>query len=114
MNGFNYIYELGLNNQLILTTDEFGSVYMKRDGKESVHNFPYEVYFNPQGNLSKQMLCEMLMFSIPEKKNLSMTSCQTNEKGIRFLIKKIVSDYKLLPGFSLDFETMKSLNLSTN
>lgn len=108
MNGFNYIYELGLKNQLTLNTKEFGTVYIKRDGNEDVNRFPYEVYFNTHGNISKQMLCEFFIFSIPEKKFLSMTSCQTNEKGVRYLIKKIVSDCKIIPGFSLDFEMAKN------
>lgn len=111
MNGLNYLYELGLKNQLFLTTEELGTVYIKRDGKEGVNRFPYEVYCNSHDNLSKQVLCETLMFSIPEKNYLGRCSCQTNEKGVRSLIKKIISDYKIIPGFSLDFETVKSIDL---
>ena len=111
MNGFNYLYELGLKNKLFLTTEELGTVYIKRDGKEGVNRFPYEVYFSSHDNLSKQFLCETFMFSIPEKNYLGRCSCQTNEKGIRSLIKKITSDYKIIPGFSLDFETVKSIDL---
>lgn len=114
MNELNYLYELGLKNQLILNTEELGTVYVKRDGKECVHTFPYEVYFNTHGSVAKQLLCEFLIFYIPEKKFLSTTSCQTNDKGIRFLVKKIVRDYKIIPGFSLDFETVKSIKLPTN
>ena len=114
MNELNYLYELGLKNQLILNTEELGTVYVKRDDKKGVKTFPYEVYFNTHSNVAKQLLCEFVIFYIPEKKFLSTTSCQTNEKGIRFLVKKIVRDYKIIPGFSLDFETVKSIKLPTN
>lgn len=87
---------------------------MKRDDRKGVKTFPYEAYFNTHGSVAKQILCEFFMFSIPEKKFLSTTSCQTNDKGIRFLVKKIVRDYKIIPGFSLDFETVKSIKLPTN
>lgn len=114
MNELNYIYELSLKSQLILNTKELGTVYVKREGKEGVNTFPYEVYFNTHGNLSKQLLCEFFIFSIPEKKFLSTTSCQTNENGVRYLIKKVVGKYTIVPGFSLDFETVKSIRLPTN
>lgn len=115
MNGFKYIYELGLKKQLILNTEDLGTVYMKLDGTEGIHRYPYEVYFNPHYNNLKQMSCEVLMSLIPDKKNLGKCSCQTNEKGIRFLIKEIVNNYEITPGFSLDFGTaVKSINCHTN
>lgn len=115
MNGFKYIYELGLKKQLILNTKDLGTVYMKLDGTEGTHRYPYEVYFNPQNNNLKQMSCEVLMSLIPDKKNLGRCSCQTNEKGIRFLIKEIVNNCEVTPGFALDFDTVvKSIKLPTN
>ena len=114
MNGFKYIYELCLEKQLFLHTEELGTVYIKLEGREGVHRFPYEVYFNLHYNKLKQETCEALMSAISDKKKLGNCSCQTDDKGIRFLIKEIVNNYEIIPGFSLDFTTAKSLNLPTN
>lgn len=107
-------YELCKNKELLITTQEMGTVYVILDGKIGVHKYPYSVYFNHNDNLSKkQFVNKAIRCMHGNMKTISLISCQVNPDGVLSLM-KFLSQLTVIPGFSLSFDTVKSINLPTN